>query len=86
MGIYVRDNHTRGPLANMKLPHQTQLHQFLSRASLRVAMAHIPAGRFVHWARGFLLAIAGHSGTRVGEFLASSRKVVFLVSDHGGWR
>ena len=82
----IRDDHARVALANMEIPHQSQLHQSLAGASLGVAVSHIPASGLVGWPRRdstlSIFIAAGH-WLRAGiKFLASSREVVFLVADH----
>lgn len=81
-----RDDHPREPLPNMKFPHQSQLHQTFSRASFGIAVAQVPAGSSESRSRrtGSIIAIAaGHrSRAGVGGFLASSREVVFFVTNH----
>lgn len=48
-------------------------------------MTQIPTGGLEGWSGGGFTVTAGYwAWAGVGEFLASSREVVFLVSDHGG--
>lgn len=84
----IRDDHARKSLADMELPHQSQPHQSFPRASLWITVSQIPAGGSESRARrggGIVVVAAGHrSGAGVGEFLASSREIVFFVTDHDG--